>query len=381
MLQEVAVAGQLVAERVGVNQVRGGQDVRRVQGAFPGLRAARHAVAELVHRAQAGQGRVEQLAVAGKRRRVQQARHRGGGQAIGFIGEMGFAVIRSAGLRMILYGTVGLEVAERLLADLLRTLCGFRHMAVNERGHGIAHVSHAGGIEILRRDRAEGVFGRLLKPLGQGRLAALIRQPVHPDCGIGGRAKLEMVARNRMAEQLPFADLRIEPAAGGQGDVFLQVNVRTRQRGQTAQRNVLFHGGHDTVAHSAEQGGVQDQRLIGAQHLAHAREQAALLAILSIRTGEDQAHHVSPGAEQAVGRVEHSAHVRPRLPSQREVASVVLDGHERESELEVVGHLPLRGRADDVRLRAAWLVVQILQTGEQPLPLRCPEGTGTGEDH
>ena len=190
-----------------------------------------------------------------------------------------------------------------------------------------------------------------------------------------------MVAGNRMAEQLAFADLRIEPAAGSQRIVFLQINVRTRQRRQTAQGNVLFDGGNHAVAHPAQQSGAQYQRLIGAQHLAHAREQAAFLAVLPVRAGEDQPHYVSPRAEQAVGGIEDGADVSLRLPGEREVAAMVLNGHEREGDLQAVRHLPLRGRADDVRFRAARLVVQVFQTREQALAFGCAEGPGAGEDH
>jgi hypothetical protein len=60
---------------------------------------------------------------------------------------------------------------------------------------------------------------------------------------------------------------------------------------------------------------------------------------------------------------------------------VVLNGHQREGDLEAIRHLPLRGRTDDVRFRAARFVVQVFQTREQPLAFGCAEGPGAGEDH
>ena len=157
--------------------------------------------------------------------------------------------------------------------------------------------------------------------------------------------------------------------------------MRIRQWQQTTQGNVLFDGGNHAVAHPAQQGGAQYQRLIGAQHLAHAWEQAAFLAILSVGTREDQPHHVSPRAEQAVGGIEDGADVRLRLPGQREIAAVVLDGHEREGDLETVRHLPFRGRANDIRFRAARLIVQVFQPREQALAFGCAPGPGVGENH
>ena len=106
-------------------------------------------------------------------------------------------------------------------------------------------------------------------------------------------AGLEIIACNRMAKEAAFADLRVEPAAGSQRDIFLQVHFRVGQRRQTAQGNVLLDGGNDTLAEATEQRSAQNQRLICRQPPAHARQQIAFLAILAVRAGKDQAHYMS----------------------------------------------------------------------------------------
>src|ERR1035441_7604938 len=120
---------------------------------------------------------------------------------------MSLAVILSAHLRMVADRTVRLETAERMPSGLLCPRRVLRHVPIDERGHGIPYVPHPGGVQVLRWNGAERIFGCGLEPPGQGWLAALVHQPIHPHRCISSPAKLEMVACNRMAEQLAFPNL------------------------------------------------------------------------------------------------------------------------------------------------------------------------------
>jgi len=65
-----------------------------VQRDFPGLRAARHAVAVALLRAQRRKGLVNELAVTAEGRRPQRVGQHGRGQAVGMVLPVGSAVIR-----------------------------------------------------------------------------------------------------------------------------------------------------------------------------------------------------------------------------------------------------------------------------------------------
>ena len=254
-------------------------------------------------------------------------------------------------------------------------LLGSQH----QRGDRIADVSHRRVQEALHGHLGGGRDCLGLQPIRQGGIGRQHAELLHHVGGVGRGVRTE-VAADGVAEPVPVADRRIQPARGRPVHVALQVGRMGTFR-QSLQGDILPDGRNDGLSLAAQEDrpGFHGLARLHPQRLV--REEVAAGPVRAVGAGRQQAHHVRGAPQGAVGRIEHGADVRRTVPDKPQVPTVRLDGHQREGDPGGVRHQAIgAGFLVEVGRGAGRLVLQVLDAGEEPLPLDTAERAVAGKD-
>ena len=359
--------------------MRRGQDVGRVQRNLPRLGAARHRVA--IHRqaAQPGDGAGDESIITGERRLAQQRGDHLAGQAVGMVGPMGASVVVAPVGLAVVDQPVAAEAGVQRAGVLTAAGGVFRDRAEGQHGRRAVQVPDLALVELGGRHGAQGCLGGIAEALGQRRVRHSRGKPFHPERRVRGRARRE--ARGGVAERILFADPGIQPALGRQRQIPGGVGTRSGQGRQPLQRHILLHGRHHRAAGATDDHGVRLERSVRLEPDGIEGQEAALVAVLSVGPGEQQAQHLRPGSEPAVRRVERGADVAvlPAAPHQADVAIVSRDRHQWKSQLVQAGHLAVGRGPVEVGGGTARLVLQVLDSWQEGLRFVRPEVAQTGQ--